>query len=85
VISKDLDLRLSHDGRQWIAAYGGQTVTGRSLQALDANLKRALRSSSGLARGAEVRVFMAFDFSLFPTWMRQYHSHYFNRCISFRL
>ncbi len=81
----DLELRLTHDGRVWIAGNGDWQAQGASLGELDSEVRRLLRDSGTFARGRRVVVFMGFDFETIPTWLRQYHTHYFNRYVSLDL
>jgi hypothetical protein len=48
---------------------------------LDEDLKRGLRESGDYAPGTALHVFMGFDYDTIPTWLRQYHTHYFNRTV----
>ncbi len=77
----DLELTITHDGEAWIARNDTISVAGRTLPELDGNLKEALRIDGRFA-GSKVTVFMGFDFSLFPVWLRQFHTHYFNRFVT---
>ncbi len=81
----DMEMSIVHDGRQWIARNASFAAGGRDLPELDANLATVLRQSGQFVTGAQVTVFMGFDFDTIPTWLRQYASHYFNRYISLDL
>jgi hypothetical protein len=81
----DVDLVLVHDGRHWIGSGDAFAARGESLADLDEAVCRELRASGDYARGARVTVFMGFDFDTIPTWLRQYHNHYFNRYITLEL
>lgn len=78
----DVELTLSHDGQDWIASNGDLVARGETLSDLDADVERALRERDPSARHQRITIFMGFDFSLFPTWLRQYHAHYFNRYLT---
>lgn len=81
----DVDVVLTHDGDHWVARNGAIAASGRTFQELDQALVRALQDSGLYPEGACVKVFMGFDFDTFPTWLRQYHTHYFNRRITLNL
>ena len=76
-----LALALSHDGEVWVAKGAGlsEAARGDTLEALDADLCTRLRENESVPAGTRVSVSMGFDFDVLPTWLRQYHSHYFNR------
>ncbi len=81
----DIELSLIHDGEFWIGRNQTLEVRGSTISELDDELKRGLRASGDYTPGSSVNVFMGFDFATFPTWLRQYHSHYFNRTVSVRV
>ncbi len=78
----NLELKLVHDGKDWVVSNDSITAKGVSLSALDDDVKRALRQSGNYPEGTRLIVFMGFDFETFPTWLRQYHTHYFNRLVT---
>ncbi len=78
----DLDCVLRHDGRNWVAEGGGLSVAAPTLEELDQRLADRLRSSGRLRPGRRLQVFMAFDNSTIPQWIRQYAQHYFNRIVT---
>ncbi len=80
-----LEFKLSHDGDQWIGRNGDLVVSGETMQLLDNDICRVLRESGQFPCGARVRVFLGFDFDTIPKWLRQYHSHYFNRLVTVTL
>lgn len=77
----DIELSLIHDGKYWVGRNPTLEVKGTTISELDEELKRSLLDSGNYAPGTHVNVFMGYDFDTFPTWLRQYHSHYFNRTI----
>jgi len=81
----DMDIRLIHDGDQWVGHGDNLTATGNTLLDLDNNVRRILLESGDFPSGSKITVFMGYDFDTFPTWLRQYHSHYFNRYVEFDL
>lgn len=81
----DIELSLMHDGDLWICHNETLRAQGNSLLDLDNDVQRVLRESGNYAESSQVRVFMGFDFDTFPTWLRQYHTHYFNRTVTIDL
>ena len=79
----DLDIRLEHDGEQWLGHGLQLPARGETLMDLDAHVGQLLRASGDFPPGSRVTVFMGYDFDTFPTWLRQYHNHYFNRYVEF--
>ncbi len=80
-----LEFNLSHDGDRWIGRYGDLVACGETMQLLDADICRVLQDSGQFPHGTRVQIFLGFDFDTIPTWMRQYHSHYFNRLVTIDL
>ena len=78
----DVELKLVHDGSDWIVTNDSYQISGNTFEALDIKLINALRDSGEFSEGSNVTVFMGYDFDTFPTWLRQYHNHYFNRLLS---
>jgi len=70
---------LRHEGGDWVAS-GGLEARGRTLEELDAAV--AARLSGTIPQGEDAKVFMTFDNSQIPEWIRQYTQHYFNREIT---
>ncbi len=81
----DIKLSLVHDGEFWIGSNNALQVKGVTISELDDELERDLRESGDYTPGTTVNVFMGFDFETVPTWLRQYHNHYFNRTVSVTL
>ena len=81
----DVDLKLIHDGRHWVVSNDEFTVSGDTFDSLDRNLGEALKKSGKFSEGEQVNIFMGFDFDTIPTWLRQYHNHYFNRLLTLEL
>jgi hypothetical protein len=77
----DVELSIIFQGNQWIAGNGSITAAGGTLVELDQNIKRALAESGQFTKGSTVTIYMKFDFSSIPDWIRQYSPHYFNRMI----
>ncbi|UCE88654.1 MAG: DUF5395 domain-containing protein [Pseudomonadota bacterium] len=78
----DLEMNLIHDGRDWIVRSEKLEARGENFADLDEDLKRTLRDSGDYPQGSHLTVFMGFDFDTIPTWLRQYHTHYFNRFVA---
>jgi hypothetical protein len=81
----DVELCLSHDGWHWVARNPAFFVKGDTLHALDERLRISLLDTGDFPPGSRVTVFMGFDFDTIPIWLRQYHSHYFNRFLTLEL
>ncbi len=81
----DVELVLVHDGGLWVCSNGSIVARGDTIKELDDDIQRALREGGNYAQGSQVRVFMGFDFDTIPTWLRQYHTHYFNRTVTIDL
>jgi hypothetical protein len=79
----DIEIVLEQKGERWIGRGDGFVVEGADMAELDGQLKREITQSRRFPEGAEVTVFMACDRRIIPSWMRPYHSHYFNRAVSF--
>lgn len=77
----DLEVRLIHDGIKWIAYHQNFEAGGQTLAELDQDLIRCLLDSRLFPENSCVTVFMIFDYSCIPAWIRQYAYHYFNRYI----
>ncbi|HEU4854340.1 MAG TPA: DUF5395 domain-containing protein [Nitrosospira sp.] len=81
----DLEVRLIHDGIKWIAHHQSFEACGDTLLELDQDLARCLLDGQLFPDNIHVTVFMAFDYSCIPTWIRQYAYHYFNRYVRLNL
>lgn len=78
----DVELILTHDGDKWIGQNDQMVASGKTFGELDEEVIRSLRKTGNYTTGAQLTVFMGFDFDTIPRWLRQYHSHYFNRYVS---
>jgi hypothetical protein len=76
-----VELILTHDGRCWVARSELLKAAAPTLEELDSEVARLLRRGGLLKTGGKLRVFMAFDNSTIPQWIRQYAQHYFNRVV----
>jgi hypothetical protein len=76
-----MEFIVTHDGKNWIARHDALSAKAPTLEALDSELKRLLKEKGYLEEGQKLDIFMAFDNSTIPQWMRQYGQHYFNRMV----
>lgn len=76
-----IELILTHDGKNWIARNDVLYAEAPTLERLDNELKKLLKENGYLEKGKKLDIFMAFDNSTIPQWMRQYSQHYFNRIL----
>lgn len=81
----DIETSIIDDGVYWIASNDDFTATGRTLNELDDDLRRILLESGRYKAGSNITVFMGYDYSVIPTWIRQYAYHYFNRLVTIQL
>lgn len=81
----DIEIVLRDDGVIWIASNDDLTAKGATLNELDDDLRRILLESGRYKAGSSVTVFMGYDYSVIPTWIRQYAYHYFNRLVTIDL
>lgn len=81
----EIELRLIHDGNCWFAENDLFKMNAPSLSELENKIKDYLTHEFQKHRGKELSVLMYYDFDSFPKWLRQYHSHYFNRVLTFTL
>jgi hypothetical protein len=76
-----LEFIVSHDGKNWIARNDMLAAEAPTLEALDREVGMIVKQEGYLEKCEKLDVFMAFDNSFIPQWMRQYSQHYFNRII----
>lgn len=76
-----IELVVTHEGEDWVARSDVLTAKAPTLEELDNALRRLISQGEFLKPGEKARLFMAFDNSTIPQWMRQYSQHYFNRII----
>jgi len=76
-----IELIVSHDGKNWIARSDLLSAEAPTLEELDNKLRKMVKEKGYLEPGKSLDLFMAFDNSTIPLWMRQYSQHYFNRII----
>ncbi|MBE9581401.1 MAG: DUF5395 family protein [Proteobacteria bacterium] len=76
-----IELIVTHDGKNWIASNDALYAEAPTLEKLDNELKSLVKEKGYLEKGKKLDMFMAFDNSTIPVWMRQYAQHYFNRIV----
>ena len=76
-----MDFVLTHDGKKWQAKNASLSLSSSSLRSLDEKLGKMMREKGMIKKGEKTRVFMGFDNSTIPQWIRQYAQHYFNRVV----
>jgi hypothetical protein len=77
----EIELSIRHTGQDWLVENEFLSLAAPTLDELDDRLKRLLKKNSLLKTGEKVRVFMVYDNSTIPQWIRQYAQHYFNRVL----
>ncbi|SMC20588.1 hypothetical protein SAMN02746041_00958 [Desulfacinum hydrothermale DSM 13146] len=78
---KTIQFSLTHNGREWVASNRAITLSAPELEDLDAKVRKTLTEQGLVSSGEKAKVWMAFDMSTIPQWIRQYSQHYFNRVI----
>ncbi|MCP3943683.1 MAG: hypothetical protein GY710_19695 [Desulfobacteraceae bacterium] len=76
-----IELVIDHDGVNWNAKNEVLSVSSPTLDGLDLALEEQMRNKGLVKKGDKKKVFMAFDNSTIPQWIRQYAQHYFNRVV----
>ena len=76
-----IELTISHDGKNWIAKNDLLCAQAPTLEKLDNELRKVVKEKGYLEPGKRLDLFMAFDNSTIPRWIRQYSQHYFNRIV----
>jgi hypothetical protein len=76
-----VELTLTHNGHHWVAKNAVLAADAATLEELDREVLRQLKQNGLLPAGEKLSVFMAFDNSTIPQWIRQYAQHYFNRVV----
>ncbi len=81
----DSEWCLSVSGNQWIARENEVSVSGITLDELEANIRNALMQSGRYEKEKTITVFLGVDTKTLPAWIRPYQSHYFNRYMIFTI
>lgn len=76
-----MEFVLTHDGKKWQVKNAFLSLSASSLRKLDERLGTVMREMGMIKKGEKARVFMGFDNSTIPQWIRQYSQHYFNRVV----
>ncbi len=76
-----IEVIVSHDGKNWIVKNEMFSAEAPTLRGVDKQLGEQVREKCYIKEGEDLKVFMAFENSVIPEWMRQYSQHYFNRII----
>jgi hypothetical protein len=76
-----LECVITHDGRKWIVRSEDFSLSADSLAEIDDKMRDLLKKRGIVKKGEKAEVFMAFDNSTIPGWIRPYAQHYFNRIV----
>jgi len=76
-----LDFTIRYSENNWIVENETLQSSAPTLDELDINVKKLLLENNILKKGEKAKLFMAFDNSTIPEWIRQYAQHYFNRIV----
>jgi Family of unknown function (DUF5395) len=76
-----LDFTIRYFGKRWIVENDLLKTAAPTLDELDINIKNLLIDKKIIIKGEKAKLFMAFDNSTIPQWIRQYSQHYFNRIV----
>jgi len=76
-----LDFTVRYFGKRWIVENDLLKTAAPTLDELDINIKNLLIDKKIIKKGEKAKLFMAFDNSTIPQWIRQYSQHYFNRIV----
>jgi hypothetical protein len=77
----NIELTIRHNGQDWLADNDVLSVAAPTLDELDHQLKLLLKTKKLHKEGTKTRVYMYYDNSTIPQWIRQYAQHYFNRIV----
>ena len=77
----DLELSIRHTGQNWQVENEFLNLSAPTIDELDHLLKLLLIKEELLKKGETARIFMVYDNSTIPQWIRQYAQHYFNRIL----
>jgi hypothetical protein len=76
-----MEFVIRHNGKDWLVENEHLTVSAPTLDDLDKELEKRMKQKGLIKKGERSKVFMAFDNSTIPQWIRQYAQHYFNRIV----
>ena len=77
----DIEFTIRHSGKDWCIENEILSTCAPTLDELDQQLKRLLLEKKIHKKGSKTKVYMYFDNSTIPQWIRQYAQHYFNRIV----
>ena len=77
----DIELTIRHTGQNWLVENELLSLSAPTLEELDHQLKLLLIKKRLHKDGSKTKVFMFYDNSTIPQWIRQYAQHYFNRIL----
>ena len=79
-----IELIISHNGKNWTAKNDLLFAEAPTLEKLDGDLEKQLKQKGFIEKAEKIDIFMSFDNSIIPQWIRQYSQHYFNRIVRLR-
>jgi hypothetical protein len=77
-----IQFTLSFDKNLWVCYNNQVKLVADSLDEIDDKLETFIKNKY---QKGNFEIDMHFDFDKFPTWMRQYMPHYFNRNLHFQI
>jgi hypothetical protein len=77
----EIELTIRHTGQNWEVNNEYLNISAPTLEELDQQIKKLLKEKNLHKEGSKTRVFMFYDNSTIPQWIRQYAQHYFNRIL----
>ena len=78
------ELQITHNKKYWLAENNFIKLKAKKLSDLEYKIETRLPNLLPKKKVKEIKVHMLYDFSTFPKWLHQYHSHYFNRILIFK-
>ena len=78
------ELQITHVKKYWYAENNFIKLKAKKLSDLEYKIETNLPNLFTNKKTKEIKVRMLYNFSTFPKWLRQYHSHYFNRTLIFK-
>jgi len=79
-----MDVIITHDGKNWVIENDRLHLASPTLDQLDLELADLMRAEGMVREGETAKVFMGFDNSTIPEWMRPFSQHYFNRVVEIK-
>ena len=78
------ELQITHIKKYWHAENNFLKLKAKELYDLEYKIETRLPNLFTNKKIKEIKVKMLYNFSTFPKWLHQYHSHYFNRTLIFK-